>query len=293
MKKVITFAIAGLLAIAGGGAAFTVTADSDAQAVQETAKVYLLPGSYARNGNRVLNTIEGLTPLNETELAALHLEGNVYEAGKAGSALPTPTTTQTDNAGGAFGFNGWWTVVGATVTYMTAVPEVTETTYLYADFRAAFSQRRDPVLPDEGYEDSLNDYILIERATGEKEQVPLFISGTEVPNALGSNVFGRPVQYYNEWFKLYPGDMMSVYITSLFKSLEPTLCPLYASNQSWVTFESNPGVNNTQNWLSGGGDQLASGRDKRFECKEEHNYRIYIKFYNSGGTMTIYMQPQD
>ena len=153
MKKLFSIAIATLMA--AGIAAIPLTTRADVQATAdaqptaetETAKVYLLPGSYLKDGERVQNTVADSTPLTATEKDALHLEGNVYEAGPIGDSLPLAVTTQKDKAGNAYTFNGWWYIVDATVTYTDVVPEVTETTYLYADFRADLSQRKDPVAP--------------------------------------------------------------------------------------------------------------------------------------------------
>ena len=62
-------------------------------------QVYLVPGEG--------NSLEG-TPLTAEETKKLNMEGAVYKAGAAGSALPTPTTTKTDRTGAPFAFNGWW-----------------------------------------------------------------------------------------------------------------------------------------------------------------------------------------
>ena len=63
---------------------------------------------------------------------------------------PKPKSTRKDKDGNDYSFNGWWAIVDATVTYFDVVPDVTESIYLYADWRADLSQRKDPVKPEEG-----------------------------------------------------------------------------------------------------------------------------------------------
>ena len=291
MKKLLAICMTAILTVAGTAGITAVAAASEAQ--EETAQVYLVPGRWRNNSTKQYenNTIEGLTALPEEEQAALNMETAVYPAGEAGSELPTPTTTQTGRT-----FNGWWTVVNAEVKYFETVPEVTETTYLYADFRAALSQPQDPVLPDPDAEEEITDYILCERSTGEVEKIPLFVSGTDVPNAVGSSTYGGPVQLYNEWFTLYEGDIISIYCKKLLNRPEPTVLPVYYDGHCNMQLESNPGVNATSSWLeftSGSGVFVSNGNEKTMRCKVEHIYRVYIKCYDQGGTTTVYMEPQD
>ena len=121
--KILSLALSATLAIGmTTGLAFTASALGGNEAVpapvaetKAQAQVYLVPGEG--------NSLEG-TPLSAEETAALHMEGSVYKAGAAGTQLPTPTTTKTDKNNTPFTFNGWWTVVDATVTYFETVPEV-------------------------------------------------------------------------------------------------------------------------------------------------------------------------
>ncbi len=263
-------------------------------------QVYLVPGEG--------NTLEG-TKLSESELSALHLEGDVYKAGAVGTQLPTPTTTKKDKSNNPFTFNGWWTVVDATVTYFTTVPEVEETTYLYADFRAALSQHQDPVAPSAGSgQVSYANYMKVTRAeTDTVEYIPLYVSGSDVPNAVHGGYSG-PVQWYNEWFTLAPGDLISFYISGVYGG-QPIAAPRVAGgmNQCQLTMESSGQYGKTAQYLQPvNGDY---GSTTFFDAyakneapvmaytgpyaKREHAFRCYIKFYNEGGTMTLYMENMD
>ncbi len=264
------------------------------------AQVYLVPGEG--------NSLEG-TKLTAGELSALHLEGDVYKAGAVGSQLPTPTTTKKDKSNNPFTFNGWWTIVDATVTYYTTVPAVEEDTYLYADFRAALSQHRDPVAPSaSGGQVSYANYMKVTRAeTDTIEYIPLYVSGSDVPNAVQAG-YGKPVQWYNEWFTLAPGDLISFYVSGVYGS-QPVAAPRVAGgmNQCQLTMESSGQYGMTAMYLQPvNGDY---GTTTFFDAyskneapvmsytgsyaKREHTFRCYIKFYNEGGTMTLYMENMD
>ena len=312
--KVFSFAFA--LALAGGmttgmtamaSAESVGTAQSGTATIAETtaeAQVYLVPGEG--------NALSG-TKLTEAELTALHMEGDVYKAGAVGSALPTPTTTKKDKSNNLFAFNGWWTIVDATVTYYTTVPEVEENTYLYADFRAALSQPQAPVAPAASEGTTYKDYMLVTRAeTDAVEYIPLYVSGSDVPNAVGRSAYGGPVQWYNEWFTLAPGDTISFYISGVYGN-QPMACPraagsprrchmtMESSGQYGLTPQFLSSVNGDGGYQAGGDDffnALAAGEAPVFAyegtyAKREHNFRCYIKFYDEGGTMTLYMENMD
>lgn len=308
MKKLATIALSALLVLgfAFTGATFTATAtttEQNAATQAETANVYLVPGSY-ENSNRetVYNTIaSGATKLTDGESAAIHTP-NAYKCTlSAGDELPVPVTTKADVT-----FNGWWTIENAEIVYHKTLPEADGTVYLYADWRADLSQSKDPIIPDADAEQNYPHYMEITRAaTGRKEKIQLFVSGTDVPNAEKAG-YGGPVQFYNEWFLLQPGDEMRIYISNLYGK-EATLAPQFRSSQRKVTFEANLS-NSTGNWLK----QLSDSDAPNFtgdysnsihgeprssytgsKATVEHHFRIYIKFYDGGGTMTVYMENQD
>lgn len=308
MKKLVTFALSALLLLGMAITGITLnaratTAESNLAAHAETATVYLVPGSYV-NANRetICNTLaSGSVKLTDEESAAIHMP-NAYKCTlSVGDALPVPTTTKTGVT-----FNGWWAIEDAEITYHDTLPEVTETVYLFADWRADLSQPSKPIIPDENAEQNYPHYMEITRAaTGKKEKIQLFVSGTDVPNAEKAG-YGGPVQFYNEWFLLQPGDVMRIYISNLYGK-EATLAPQLRSSQRKVTFEANL-TNSTGNWLKQETDSdtpnftgdyvnSANGEPRSsytgVKATVEHHFRIYIKFYDGGGTMTVYMENQD
>jgi uncharacterized repeat protein (TIGR02543 family) len=220
-----------------------------------------------------------------------------------GQTLPVPATTRE-----GYAFNGWWTIEDASVMYHDTVPEATEPVFLYADWRAELSQPMDPVNPPADAEEEIPYYMEITRAaTGRKELVALYVSGTDIPNAEQFG-YGGPVQLYNEWFLLQPGDIMRIYVSELYGS-QPTIAPQVRNNQAYAKLESNQ-ANSTYDWIMAKtgediyhdgihGAETNFGRydDPAFgyvgtKATEEHYFRIYIKFYDGGGSMTIYMEKQ-
>ena len=268
------------------------------------AQVYLVPGEG--------NSLEG-TPLTAEETAALHMEGKVYKAGAAGSALPTPTTTKTDRTGASFAFNGWWYIKDATVTYVDVVPAEDEITYLYADFRAALSQHSDPVAPAGDTATSTPEhYMRVVRAeTGEVELIPLHVSGTDVSNAVHAKYTG-PVQWYNEWFVLYPGDVVSYWFTGIYGSTPmygPR--PRHTPQSCDILLNSSGQYGTTGQYMQFYNDDAALLDDAQQSRKyftanslgeapalsytgpmatQAYVFRIYIQFYDEGGHMTLYME---
>lgn len=288
MKKILTLILTGALVLGGGAALTPPTAAQAADSVaavaatETQAAVYLVPGE----GGSVANAAK----LSDGERQALFLETDAYLAGNAGAALPAATTTRTGADGAVLAFNGWWTIVDATVTYYETVPEVKEPTFLYADFRADLSQRKDPVNPPADAEVAVEHYLKIHRAATDKDEiVGLFVSATDVPNAVQAG-YGGPVQFYNEWFELAPGDTMEVYVSGVYAPAAggPKIAPQERNFKLGVDLEYNS-VNRTGDYLT------QDGVVTRYRCKASatHIYRIYIKFYDAGGWMTIYMERQD
>ncbi len=296
MKKSIRILTIGLaatltLGMAAGSVAIAETADGDAP--QDAAKIYLVPGEYA--------AVTGATKLTDEQCKEIFTPNAYLCEVAAGEKLPVATTERE-----GYTFNGWWGIEDATVTYYETVPSANKTTFLYADFRTALSQPRDPIVPDENEKQEYAHYMEVTRAvTGEKERIPLFVSGTDVSDAVQAG-YGGPVQFYNEWFMLQPGDEMRIYVSNVYGS-EAALAPQMRNTQRKVTLEAGT-TNSTGNWLECGTDSddpqfsgdyaLSAHGEPRMNyvgkrATEEHHFRIYIKFYDNGGTMTVYMENQD
>lgn len=281
-----------------------------AAAAESAGQVYLVPGEG--------NTLEG-TPLTAEEASALHMEEGekVYAAGAAGSVLPTPATTKTDSLGAGYVFNGWWTIMNAEVTYCETVPAVEETTFLYADFRAPLSQKRDPVAPSGGTGGSTpENYMRVTRAaTGEVELIPLYVSGTEVSNAEHAGHSG-PVQWYNEWFVMEPGDTVSYWFSHLYGAQPmygprprhtPTSCDIllnssgeYGKTGMYMEYvnddydaneknHSGPGHTSHQFYNANAADEPPTLSYTGELATQPYIFRIYIQFYDQGGHMTLFM----
>ena len=290
MKKILALALTGILLTGVSGVAVSANASENNASSAENA-VYLVPGTYLEEGIKVENVISsGAEKLSDEENLAIFTE-NAYLCTLAeGEELPQPSSTRTDKDGNAYSFNGWWTIVGATVTYFEAVPASSEKMFLYADWRADLSQRRDPVAPEEVPSVLPKHYMSVKRAsTGESEIITLNIAGTDVPNAYDLG-YGAPVQIYNDWFELNPGDEITVFTAGIEGSEEAVKAPVAVSGKSTITLEASAlESNNTADYL-----EKADSGDK-VVCKADRtaHYKIYIKFYDSGSTMTVYMQPKD
>ena len=305
-KKVLSLLIVGCLCCSLLSFGLTATAESNGETggaipAEETfGKVYLVPGEYMdyETNQIVYNTVPGAQQLSADECSSLFIDGNVYLAGAEGSELPSAETEKKDGSGKDFVFNGWWAIEDDVVTYFDVVPGTTEDMYLYADFRAELSQPMNPIQPSESEKEDVLNYMSVKRAaTGETEIIPLFVSATDVSNAVGSSYYGGPVQFYNEWFVLSPGDEVEYFVTGIYGS-EPQIAPQIRAQRCNITLEIS-GVSNTASWL--GHKNITSGQDymtgKRptlyYKGTEEHHFRVYIKFYDEGGTMTIYMENMD
>lgn len=299
MKKILALTLTGLFVFGGSGVAVAMAESVEPPASQTEASapeaeqkgLYLVPGTYVSGGVNVENAIpSGAQKLTAEQCEAIHTVNAYLCTLSEGETLPVPTSERTDKNGTAYKFNGWWSIVDATVTYFDKVPAASETTYLYADWRADLSQRKDPVVPDESTSVQPLHYMSIKRAkTGETETVTLRVSGTDVTNAdtLG---YDRPVQLYNGWFELNPGDVITVYTAGLGGSTEAEVAPLDVSGRG-ITLENNgDGSNVTASFLT------ASVTDAtmmyRKSLKTRH-FRIYIKFQSEGAKMTVYMEPMD
>ena len=285
MKKITALMLTGLFAFAGA-AMFSSCKNSD------KINLYLVPGTYMEDGVKTENTVpSGAEALTQKQCNKIKSE-NVYRCTLAeGEVLPVPASSRKDAEGNPYTFNGWWTIVDATVTYFETVPELTETIYLYADWRADLSQPQDPVEPDDYVTVQPKYYMSVLRAeTQETETVPLRVWGTDVTNAetLG---YSAPVQLHNDWFVLNPGDVVSVYTAGLLGSEEAQLAPVSASGGSiTITLENSDAEgSDTKDYLEKSSDTALLYK----KTLSARHFRIYIKFYDKGATMTVYMQPMD
>ena len=157
MKKILSLVLISIFLLGSSAAAVSLkaTAEPSREAQSKSVatkqnKLYLVPGTYMSEGAKVENAVPaGAAKLTAEECAEI-LTDNVYLCNlSAGDALPVPTSSRKDKNGVPYQFNGWWSIVDATVTYFDKMPELSETLYLYADWRAELSQRKDPVIPDE------------------------------------------------------------------------------------------------------------------------------------------------
>ncbi len=218
MKRILAVVLTSVLLTGGSVSAVSANATTEALPVSQMETVaemqnnlYLVPGTYMSGGVKVENTVtSGATKLTSDECEEI-LTDNAYLCNlSAGDSLPVPTSERVDKNGVPYKFNGWWSIVDAIVTYFDKVPELSETTYLYADWRAELSQRKDPIVPDESNVAVPAHYLSIKRAaTGKEETITLRVSGTDETSAdtLG---YYKPVQLYNDWFELNPGDVIKV-----------------------------------------------------------------------------------
>ncbi len=322
MKKILTVALATIMTAAcvGGlsvsaAAAQTASENSSvaAPAAAEAAQTYLVPGSWydGKTKETKYNTVSGLTALTEAEKEALHLEKepNIYRAGAAGSELPEPVTEKTDAEGKPFVFQGWWYIEDASVTYTETVPETDGILYLYADFRAAASQRHDPVTPPEQVGGGEKNFLLITHEDGSEDVVPLLVSGTDVWNVYDMG-YGSKVQFFNEYFTLKKNDRIKVYLTDIgtsdrhddepFVYPKPTVGPGY----KYFSFSlESSGSNSTSDYLFAdsygldGSGVVEDGEEPEMAYipQETMTFRIYIKVEAGGsgmreGRLQVYME---
>ena len=295
MKKILAFATGILLTVglaAGMTAGCKVNAPDETKPAQE--KLYFVPGTYVSDGQKIENTIaSGATKLSDEDCAKLFTE-NVYRCAlAAGEDLPVPVSSRTDAEGNAYSFNGWWAIVNATVTYFDSVPTVTETTFLYADWRADLSQRKDPVTPDGYVEVEPNHYMEITRKeTGEKEKITL----RSTPSDQVTETLGYPysAELYAQGFDLNPGDTFIVYTTGLTNDEDAVKSPVEDKDRRrYINLEtSGDGANRTGDYLSA--PDLTNFRTTAtltYIAEESGTFNIYIKYFAGGSIMAVYMEP--
>lgn len=301
MKKIIALILASLLILSGSCVAFAATLTSEDMSTQPKAateqhQLYLVPGTYMSDGSKAENSISsGAQKLTQEECDAIHTDNAYLCTLTQGAKLPTPASERLDAKGNPYSFNGWWTIVDATVTYFDKVPALTKTTFLYADWRADLSQRKDPIEPGENPTITSTHYMIIKRAaTGETETFILRVGGTDV--ASDSLGYGKPVQLYNGWFELSKGDVITVYTNGIGDDKDKVqAAPIVNSGgKSTINLESaGDGSNVTADYLKSKTATTRSPATLTCIAETSRHYRIYIKFYNSGSTMAVYMEPMD
>ena len=315
MKKLLSIAMATALAVtctAGIAVGTAVAKEATPAPAAETAQVYLVPGSWydAAAKETKYNTVAGLTALTAEEKAALNLEEgpNVYKAGAAGTELPAPATEHTDAQGAPFVFQGWWYIEKATVTYTETVPSVKEDLYLYADFRAALSQRHEPAAPTEQVGGGEKNFMLITHEDDTQDIVPLLVSGTDAW-AVDDMGYGTPVQFFNEYFTLRKNDRIKVYLTNIDPEegdKEPVAYPKPLVGPSYKYFPNMleaSGSNRTSNYLFAdsygldGSGVVEDGEEFEMAYIQQvtMTFRIYIKVnYGSSSTksgqLSVYIE---
>ena len=285
--------------IAAGAAAAEVTPAP----ASETAQVYLMPGTWydAAAQKTKKNSVEGLTALNADEKETLHLEeeANVYKAGAAGTTLPVPKTDKKDAKGAAFVFQGWWYIKDAAVTYTETVPEVTATTYLYADFRAKLSQRHDPVAPSETVGVGDKNFMEVMHEDGTTDYFPLLVSGSDSPDITMMG-YGVYVQFSNDYFELRRNDRISVYLTDVSEEggdEEPTCYPKPDEDGEFNrTLEANGSLTNRSLDYLCVDDAATEARGKltfAYIPAKTMTFRVYFKISSkSGNGLNVYIEPK-
>ena len=297
MKKFLAFTLMCLLILSSAGFAMAAAVTNDeptAPAAAEQYKLYLVPGTYVSAGSKVANTISsGATKLSQEDCDAIFTDNAYLCTLDAGAALPTPTSGRVDKEGNPYTFNGWWAIVDATVTYFDKVPTLSENMFLYADWRADLTQRRDPIDPDDEEAETLH-YMEVKRATGETDKIILRPGSTSMPTAetLG---YGYPVELSAIKFELRPGDEIKVYTIGLLPGDEPQLAPIARSSSDHreISLESSTKNGNvTANYLTATVPSYWRG-ECEITCTADvaRYYNIYIKFFSGGTTMAIYMEP--
>ena len=300
MKKILALVLTCLLLVGSIGiVAFATTANDGAQPVAAAAnKLYLVPGTYMSGSTKVANTVSGngVRKLTQAECDEIFTE-NAYECTLAvGAMLPTPSSTRTDSNNKKFTFNGWWAIVEATVTYFDRVPSASSgITFLYADWRADLSQRKDPVAPGGVTVTGKVHYLTITRAADKQTEKITLHRGIPgyAPNAekLGYN----DASELSTTITLNVGDVITVYTTGLVSGEDAVAAPIalnYEGRTRTVTLDSD--TNNgfiTSNYVTP--TVPASYRSPvTLTCKQAGKYDIYIKFFSGGTNMSVYMQPK-
>ena len=297
MKKFLALTLICLLLLGTTGVVIATALPSDgtdAKATASSQTLYLVPGTYMSGGVKVANTISsGATKLSQEDCDAIYTD-NAYLCDLAvGATLPIPTSERVDKEGNPYTFNGWWAIVDATITYFDKVPAETVTKFLYADWRADLSQRRDPIDPDDEEAETFH-YMEVQRATGETDKIILRAGPTDMLNAeqLG---YGYAVQLYAYKFELRPGDKITVYTIGLLAGDEPKVAPIAQSSSDHreISLESSTQNGNvTANYLTVNVPSFWRS-PCTITCTADvaRYYDVYIKFFSGGTTMAIYMEP--
>ncbi|MDE7379812.1 MAG: hypothetical protein K2N14_02050 [Clostridia bacterium] len=295
MKKILVVALSSLLAISGA-AAFSGCKPQEKKPAQDN--LYFVPGTYFSDGVKVENGLpSGAEKLSAEACAEMNTE-NVYKCKlPAGANLPVPTSERKDKDDNLYSFNGWWTIVNATVTYYKTVPAVTETTYLYADWRADLSQRKDPIIPDNWVETEPDHYLLVNhKDAAEPEKMAMRFKFTDMPTAETLGYFG-PVELYIQGMQLLPGDKFTVYSTGLSDAETAIECPYdkKGGDRSILLEASGDKDNDTKDYLSAKSTLYSQYDDATISYTGEKAayYNIYIKFYSGGSVMSIYLEPME
>ena len=299
MKKILALALTAILSLGGTGVALASTAPEEVSPLAQTEVVaveqnslYLVPGTYKEGGVKVENTIaSGAKKLSQDECDEIFTENAYLCTLSEGDALPVPTSERVDKNGEKYSFNGWWAIVDATVTYFDTVPEISETTFLYADWRADLSQRKDPVAPEPGEVVEPNHYLMITHASGDKEKIMLRKAGTDIASAMDLG-YGYAVQLLNQ-ITLVEGDKIEVYTTGLDKTKEdPIIAPIGEHLSREIQLEANgAGTNKTADFLTADRGSARRSPSMTVNAGVNGTFNIYIKFFANGSTMAVYMEP--
>ena len=304
MKKILALTLSGILVLGGSGIAIAASATEEGSAAPEIqaestantqSNLYLVPGVYTADGEKKLNGIDsGATKLTDEQCEEIFTENAYLCTLTKGAALPVPTSERKDKDGVAYSFNGWWTIVDATVTYFETVPEITETTYLYADWRADLSQRKDPVAPEEGMIVEPNHYIMLKHSDGTEQKVTLIRGFTNLSTAetLG---YGFAAELKIEGLTLNPGDTFMVYTTGLVNSDKAELSPVCDGTFTRWTIDleaSSEKDNDTKTYLSAQASAYYTVDPViTYKYDTEGTYNLYIKYFSKGSKMAVYMEP--
>lgn len=292
MKKILALTLAGILTL-GGAATFTACKKITDDGPNGT--VYLVPGTYLSGGETVVNTLDsGARKLTDEQCGEINTENTYLCTKSKGSSLPRPSSMRTDAEGNAFEFNGWWTIVDATVTYYSTVPKVaeTETLFLYADWRAPLSQPQDPIIPDIGEVTEPDHYMVIKHADNTEDKITLRKSWADTASAetLG---YKYPVELTTQAFTLTQGDKIYVYTTGLSDDKEAQIAPIHPNGCTIELSASGDKSNDTADYLDAYAPTTFRGDPYlTYKLEEAGLYNIYIKFFTGGTNMSVYLEPK-
>lgn len=299
MKKLLALTLTTILVL-GGSATVSVTAATAEKslpqvqmAATEENNLYLVPGTYISGGTKHENAISsGAQKLSKEQCGEIFTENAYLCTLSVGSALPEPSSEREDKDGNAYSFNGWWTIVDATVTYFDKVPALSETTFLYADWRADLSQRMDPVMPEPGLVVEPNHYMLINADTENEQKIKLGHKGTEMSSAIDLG-YGYATELYVMQLSLKAGDTIQIYTTGLDKDKEgPQMAPILGSDNSRVVYlDYNVEKGNyTSDYLSKTDGTKRTPPSITVNEGVDQKFNVYIKFFDGGSLMWIYLE---